>query len=104
MNYYLKNVFGSALAARDLPVPKTLGSGKSFWMHVFGDLFRKHFKPVLRCCNEAESKEASSGWLVFYLQVMDKISASFVFSAAENVSALSARGAVSVAPGSKKQV
>lgn len=36
--------------------------------------------------------------------VMEKISASFVFSAAENVSALSARGAVSVAPGSKKQL
>lgn len=41
---------------------------------------------------------------MFYLQVTDKISASFVFSAAENVSALSARGAVSVAPGRKKQL
>lgn len=41
---------------------------------------------------------------MFYLQVMDKISASFVFSAVENVSALSVRGAISAASGRKKQV
>lgn len=61
INCYLKNVFGSDLAAWDLPVPKTSESGKSFWMHVFCDLFSKHFKHVLRCCSEPESKEASSG-------------------------------------------
>ena len=33
---------------------------------------------------------------MFYLQVMDKISASFVLSAVENVSALSVTGAIAL--------
>lgn len=41
---------------------------------------------------------------MFYLQVMDKFAASFVFSAVEDVSALCVRGAISVAPGRKERV
>lgn len=58
-------------------------------------------KHVLSCCSEPEPEEASLGSL-FYLQVMDKISASFVFSMPGNVSAPGVSRAISAAPARKK--
>lgn len=42
INCYLKNGFGSVLAAWDLSLPKV--SGELFWVCVFCDLFSRHFQ------------------------------------------------------------
>lgn len=74
---------------------------------VYCDLFSKHFKVcayMLQCTSLRRQAIPIKGWLVVYLQVVDKISTSMVFSAVENASALGVRGAISVAPARENPV